>query len=52
MNLALIAYPNVVVDLVDPLPGRRGIRAIAHRLDDPHGFADALRALRGRHDRR
>ena len=43
-NLALIAYPNVVVDLTEPLPGRRCVRAIAHRLDDPAGFEAALTA--------
>lgn len=42
LNLALIAYPNVVVDLTAPLPGRRGITAIAHRLDDPAGFVAAI----------
>ena len=46
LNLALLAYPNVVVDLGAPLPGRRGIVAIAHRLDDPAAFASALERLR------
>ena len=46
LNLALLAYPNVVVDLVAPLPGRRGIATIAHRLDDPAAFATALERLR------
>lgn len=46
LNLALIAYPNVVVDLSTPRPGRRGVTAIAHRLDDPTAFTAALsRAL-------
>jgi hypothetical protein len=42
LNLALIAYPNVIVDLILPLPGRRGIKAIAHRMDDPTAFAAAI----------
>ncbi len=43
-NLALISYPNVLVDLKAPLGDRRGTCAIAHRLDDPEGFAQALTA--------
>jgi hypothetical protein len=45
LNLALLAFPNVLVELGAPLPhGRRGkpVRAIAHRLDDPDGFRAAL----------
>ena len=42
LNLALIAYPNVVVDLRTPRPGRRAVVALAHRLDDPAAFAAAL----------
>ena len=45
LNLALVAYPNVVLDLRHPLPGRRGITTIVHRLDDPVGFAAALERL-------
>ncbi|EZP57533.1 MULTISPECIES: hypothetical protein [unclassified Sphingomonas] len=45
LNLALLAYPNVVVDLRRPLPGRRGIVTIAHRLDDPAAFVAAWKAL-------
>jgi hypothetical protein len=45
LNLALLAYPNLVVDLVAPLPGRRGITTIVHRLDDPAAFAAAWKAL-------
>ncbi len=46
MNLTLIAYPNVVVDLTAPIAvGRRRIATIAHRLDDPAGFAAALNRL-------
>jgi hypothetical protein len=44
-NLALIAYPNIWIDLVDPVVGRRGsIIAIAHKLDDPQAFSAALGA--------
>ena len=50
LNLALVAYPNVVVDLVAPLPGRRGIRAVAHRVDDLPAFARAIEALGGAGD--
>ena len=46
LNLALVSHPNVLVDLTAPLPGRRGVTAIAHRLDDPVGFATALEAAR------
>lgn len=42
LNLALVAYPNIVVELNAPLPGKRGIVAIAHRLDDPKAFAVAM----------
>ena len=47
LKLSLLAYPNVVVELVDPVDvvrlGRvRRVTAIAHRLDDPAGFAAAL----------
>jgi hypothetical protein len=45
LNLALVAYPNMVLDLRRPLPGRRGVVTIAHRLDDPVGFAAALERL-------
>ena len=46
LNLALIAYPNAVVDLATPIVvGRRRISTIAHRLDDPAGFAVALNRL-------
>lgn len=48
-NLALIAFPNVVIDLDTPIATRRGtITAVAHRLDDPVAFAAALDALRPR----
>ena len=45
LNLALLAYPNLVVDLIAPLPGRRGIVTIVHRLDDPAAFAAAWKTL-------
>ncbi len=48
LNCALISYPNVLVELTSPLPGRRGVLAVAHRLDDPAGFAAALEAVRVR----
>ena len=41
-NLALIAYPNILVDLAAPVGG---VVAIAHRLDDPTGFAAAIDRL-------
>lgn len=44
-NLALLAHPNVLIDLNAPVEHRRRrIAAIAHRLDDPEGFARALAA--------
>ncbi len=46
-NLALIAYPNVWIDLHEGVHGRRGpIRAVTHRLDDPAAFRMAFDALR------
>ena len=45
LNLALVAWPNVAVDLREPLPGRRGIVTVVHRLDDPASFAAALERL-------
>jgi hypothetical protein len=47
LNLALLSYPNILVELREPLPGRRPRWAIAHRLDEPEGFARALRARLG-----
>lgn len=46
MNCALLSYPNVLVELTSPLRDRRGTLALAHRLDDPAGFAAALEAVR------
>jgi hypothetical protein len=45
LNLAMINYPNLMLELDPPLPGRRPIHAIAHRLDDPAGFAAAVGRL-------
>ncbi|MES2338495.1 MAG: hypothetical protein V4537_10395 [Pseudomonadota bacterium] len=43
LNLALIAHPNVHVDLRRPVHrGRRTITSVAHRLDDPAAFLAAL----------
>jgi hypothetical protein len=50
LNCALIAYPNTVVVLDGPVKaGRRSVSELAHRLDDPTGFATAIGSLiRGR----
>lgn len=43
LNFAMINYPNVMLDLDPPLARRRRpLVAIAHRLDDPAGFAAAV----------
>jgi hypothetical protein len=51
LNLALINYPNVMLDLDPPLAGtgarKRPLTAVAHRLDDAAGFAAAIRRLAG-----
>ncbi len=48
LNLGLINYPNVMLDLDPPLPGRRrSLKAVAHRLDDPAAFAAAVQRLTG-----
>lgn len=44
-NAALMAWPNVMVELADPLPGRGPISRLAHKLDDPAPFVAALAAL-------
>ena len=45
LNLAMLSYPNVIVDLREPIRrGRRSIGHIAHRLDDPACFITALNA--------
>ena len=47
LNLALINYPNVMLDVDPPLPARRrSIQAVAHRLDDPSGFVAAVGRLK------
>jgi hypothetical protein len=46
LNLALINYPNVMLDLDPPLvTRRRTVLAVAHRLDDPEGFVAAIGRL-------
>jgi hypothetical protein len=43
---ALVAYPNIVIELGRPIMvGRRTIWRLAHRLDDPEAFAAALTGL-------
>ncbi|MCI4589203.1 hypothetical protein MOK15_03685 [Sphingobium sp. BYY-5] len=45
-NGALVAYPNIVIDLREPVAlGRRKIRRLAHKLDDPQAFVAALAGL-------
>lgn len=54
LNLALVAWPNVVFDLREPIKVRRRriISTIAHRLDDPAAFHAAIASLeRGHGDR-
>lgn len=49
LNLGLIAYPNVLVELAEPVRRRRrAIRAVAHRFDDPAAFIAALESVRVR----
>ena len=51
LNLALIAYPNVIVELATPLrSGRRTIEAVAHRLDDRSAFVAAMDRLGASND--
>jgi hypothetical protein len=46
LNFGGINYPNVMLDLDPPLPnGKRSLIAVAHRLDDPAGFAAAVARL-------
>jgi len=52
LNLALIAYPNVMLELRHPLGSRRAIRRVAHRFDDLAAFHGALAAAIGAADRR
>ncbi len=45
LNLAMLSYPNVLVELREPMRrGRRSIDRIAHRLDDPGAFLAAVAA--------
>ena len=50
-NLALAAWPNVVIDLHEPIKvrHRRIISTIAHRLDDPASFHAAITRLERGH---
>ncbi len=46
LNMAMLAYPNVVVDLAMSVRrGKKAIRAVAQRLDDPAAFATALATI-------
>jgi len=51
LNLALVAWPNVVFDLREhrKVRRRRIISTIAHRLDDPAAFHAAIASLEPRH---
>ncbi|WP_295637106.1 hypothetical protein [Novosphingobium sp.] len=42
-NLVPVAWPNRIIDLKSALPGRKQVRRIAIRLDDPLEFDRALR---------
>jgi hypothetical protein len=43
LNLAMLSYPNVLIELREPIRrGRRSIARIAHRLDAPDGFIAAV----------
>jgi hypothetical protein len=43
VNLALIAYPNIVIELRSPMHARgRLIQRVGHRFDDPSAFHAAL----------
>lgn len=45
LNMALLAYPNIIVDFDAPVArGKRAVSAVAHRLDDPVAFARAVSA--------
>jgi hypothetical protein len=49
LNLALLAWPNVVIDLTEPIMlGKRRIVRLAHKLDDRDAFVFALTALLAR----
>ncbi len=43
LNMALVAWPNIVIDLRRASRrGRKEVRAIAHKLDDPIAFRAAV----------
>lgn len=43
LNMALISWPNLMFDLHEPVKRRRrAVTAIAHRVDDPDAFREAL----------
>lgn len=47
LNLALVAHPNVAVELSPPLRVRgRSVELVAHRLDDPEAFEAAVLAAK------
>ena len=47
LNCALVAWPNIVIDLTPPIDlGGRPISRLAHKLDDPDAFIAALNRLR------
>jgi len=46
LNCAMIAFPNTFVVLQSAVVvGRRSVSHLAHRLDDPTGFATAIASL-------
>ncbi|WP_010216621.1 hypothetical protein [Sphingomonas sp. PAMC 26621] len=51
VNLALASWPNVFLDLSEPMVLRSGkpIHAVAHKLDDPAAFHAAISALSAAH---
>ncbi len=50
LDLGLLSYPNVLIELREPITRARGgaITAVCHCLDDPIGLAAAAQALRER----
>lgn len=43
LNMALITWPNIVLDLNRPMTRRRRqVSAVAHRVDDPAAFREAI----------
>lgn len=46
LNLALLAFPNAIVDIAPPLRvGHRQVHAVAHRFDDLPAFVAAVQAV-------